>query len=50
MQHRVLPPSYATRFADGLGGMVQMRVIDEAGHLLELDAPDAAARACVSFL
>ena len=49
-EDRVLPPSYAKRFADGLGGMVQKRTLEGAGHLLEIDAPDAAADACLGFL
>jgi pimeloyl-ACP methyl ester carboxylesterase len=47
---RVLPPSYAKRFADGLSGLVQVRRIEAAGHMLEIDAPDAAADAVLAFL
>lgn len=49
-EDRVLPASYAKRFADGLGGLVQMLRIEGAGHVLELDAPDAAAEATLAFL
>lgn len=49
-EDRVLPASYGKRFADGLAGLVQVREIEGAGHLLEIDAPDAAAEAVVSFL
>ncbi len=49
-EDRVLPASYAKRFADGLGGLVQVHQIEGAGHLLELDAPDAAAGAVLAFL
>lgn len=49
-EDRVLPASYAKRFADGLGGLVQVHQIEGAGHLLELDAPDAAAEAVLAFL
>ncbi len=49
-EDRVLPASYAKRFADGLGGLVQVQQIEGAGHLLELDAPDAAADAVLAFL
>jgi pimeloyl-ACP methyl ester carboxylesterase len=49
-EDRVLPPSYAKRFADGLSGMVQVRRIEAAGHMLEIDAPDAAADAVLAFL
>lgn len=49
-EDRVLPPSYAKRFADGLGGLVHVLQIEGAGHLLELDAPDATADATLAFL
>ena len=49
-QDRVVPASYAKRFAAGLGGLVQVRSIEGAGHMAELDAPDAVADAVVSFL
>jgi pimeloyl-ACP methyl ester carboxylesterase len=49
-QDKVLPASYAKRFADGLGGLVQIRSIEGAGHMVELDAPDAVAEAVLSFL
>lgn len=49
-EDRVLPASYVKRFADGLGGMVRSRQIEGAGHMVELDAPEAAAEACLSFL
>lgn len=49
-EDRVLPASYAKRFADGLSGLVQSRTLEGAGHMLELDAPDAAADAALAFL
>jgi pimeloyl-ACP methyl ester carboxylesterase len=49
-EDRVLPPSYAKRFADGLSGLVQVRRIEAAGHMLEIDAADAAADAVLAFL
>ena len=49
-EDRVLPASYAKRFADGLGGMVRRSEIEGAGHMPEIDAPDATAAACLSFL
>ena len=49
-EDRVLPASYAKRFADGLGGLVQVRQIEGAGHMLEIDAPDDAAEAALAFL
>lgn len=47
---RVIPPSYARRFAAGLGGTVEQHVIAGAGHLVDLDAPDELARAVTGFL
>lgn len=49
-QDRVVPASYAKRFASRLGGLVQSRSIPDAGHTLEIDAPDAAANAILEFL
>ena len=47
---RVVPASYAKRFADGLGGLVQVRSVEAAGHMAELDAPASVADAVLSFL
>ncbi len=47
---RVLPASYNERFAAALAGPVRSREIDDAGHLPELDAPDALAREINAFL
>jgi pimeloyl-ACP methyl ester carboxylesterase len=47
---RVLPASYAKRFADGLGGLVQIRSVENAGHMAELDAPATVADAVLTFL
>jgi pimeloyl-ACP methyl ester carboxylesterase len=47
---RVVPATFAKRFADRLSGLVQLRSIEGAGHMLELDAPDAAADAALRFL
>jgi len=49
-EDRVVPASYAKRFASRLGGLVHIRSIPQAGHMLELDAPDAAADAILEFL
>ncbi|MGH0029001.1 MAG: alpha/beta fold hydrolase [Myxococcota bacterium] len=49
-EDRVLPASYAKRFVDGLGGLVSHRPIEGAGHMVEIDAPEAAADACLAFL
>ncbi len=47
---RVLPPAYAKRFAAALGGWVEAREIAGAGHMAELDQPDAVAAAIAGFL
>jgi pimeloyl-ACP methyl ester carboxylesterase len=47
---RVVPASYAKRFADALGGPVTLRTIPSAGHLADVDAPEAVAAAVAEFL
>ena len=47
---RVLPASYNVRFADALAGPVRSATIADAGHLAELDAPEAMAREVHAFL
>ena len=47
---RVIPASYAKRFAGGLGGLVRIQSIEGAGHMLEIDAPEEAADAVLGFL
>lgn len=49
-EDRVVPPSYAKRFASGIGGWVEIREIAEAGHVAELDQPDRVAEAILRFL
>lgn len=49
-EDRILPPGYAKRFAAALGGWVEAREIAEAGHMAELDQPDAVAAAIEGFL
>ena len=49
-EDRVLPASYNERFAQALAGPVRSATIAEAGHLPELDAPDALARQINAFL
>jgi len=49
-QDRVIPPSYAKRFASAVSGWVELRQIDGAGHVAEIDAPDAVADAALGFL
>ena len=47
---QVMPASCGERFAAALGGPVRRATIADAGHLPELDAPDALAREIVAFL
>jgi len=49
-EDRVVPPSYARRFASALSGWVELQQIDGAGHTAEIDAPDAVADATLAFL
>jgi pimeloyl-ACP methyl ester carboxylesterase len=47
---RIVPGSYAKRFADGIAGKTEIRTIPDAGHRLDLDAPDATAAAILGWL
>ena len=49
-EDRVIPPSYAKRFAERISGPTEIRSIENAGHLVDLDAPDAVADAVLQFL
>jgi pimeloyl-ACP methyl ester carboxylesterase len=49
-QDRVIPPSYARRFAQGIAGPAQVRIIPGAGHLADLDAPGPVSEAILTFL
>jgi len=49
-EDRVLPAGYAKRFADAIGGPVEITSIPDAGHLADLDAPDAVAERVLEFL
>ena len=49
-EDRIVPPSYAKKFASALGGWVEVREIADAGHLAEIDQPDALAAAIAGFL
>jgi pimeloyl-ACP methyl ester carboxylesterase len=42
-QDRILPRSYIDRFAAGIKGDTRITVVPDAGHLAELDQPDAIA-------
>jgi pimeloyl-ACP methyl ester carboxylesterase len=48
-QDRVLPRSYAGRFAAGIAGATQIGTVAGAGHLAELDRPDEVAAAALDW-
>jgi pimeloyl-ACP methyl ester carboxylesterase len=45
-----MPRSYADRFAKGIAGKPEIRVIAGAGHLAELDKPAEVAQTILSWL
>ena len=47
---RVLSPQYAKRFAGAISGEARVEIVEGAGHLAEIDAPDEVARQVLSFL
>jgi pimeloyl-ACP methyl ester carboxylesterase len=47
---RILPPTYADRFARKIAGPTTVHKIEAAGHLVDVDAPDELARAVDEFL
>ena len=49
-QDRIMPRSYADRFAKAIAGKTEIRVIPGAGHLAELDQPDAVAQAILGWM
>jgi pimeloyl-ACP methyl ester carboxylesterase len=48
-QDRVMPRSYADRFAKGIKGRSEIKLIAGAGHLAELDQPKAVAEALLGW-
>ena len=46
---RIMPRSYADRFANGIAGNSEIRVIPGAGHLAELDKPEETAAAILAW-
>jgi pimeloyl-ACP methyl ester carboxylesterase len=48
-EDRVIPPSYARRFADGIAGPTEVRSIRGAGHLADVDAPEEVAEAVLKW-
>jgi pimeloyl-ACP methyl ester carboxylesterase len=48
-EDRIMPRSYADKFARGISGRSEIRVIPGAGHLAELDQPEAVAAAILQW-
>ncbi|MEZ5852178.1 MAG: alpha/beta hydrolase [Hyphomicrobiaceae bacterium] len=48
-QDRLMPRSYADRIAKGIKGPTTIQTIAQAGHLAELDEPEATAKAILDF-
>ncbi len=49
-EDRIVPSSYAKRFATGLAGPSETHIVAGAGHQLWIDDPAASARAIAKFL
>ena len=47
---RVVPATYAKRFAGAVSGWSEIRSIEGAGHMAEIDRPRAVAEAILGFL
>jgi pimeloyl-ACP methyl ester carboxylesterase len=47
---RIVPASYAKRFASGIAGPTRIRSIAGAGHSVDFDAPEALAKTILDFL
>jgi pimeloyl-ACP methyl ester carboxylesterase len=48
-EDRILPRDYAQRFAAAITGPSEVRIVAGAGHLAELDRPDAVAEAILGW-
>ena len=48
-QDRVIPPSYAQAFAEGIFGTTQVAFINDAGHLADIDQADAVAKVLLTY-
>ena len=49
-EDRIMPRSYADRFRMAIAGPTELQVIAGAGHLAELDRPDAVALAILGWM
>jgi pimeloyl-ACP methyl ester carboxylesterase len=47
---RLMPQSYANAIAGAIAGGTEVRIVPGAGHLAELDQPDAVAAAVLGFM
>ena len=47
---RVIPPSYADRFAEAISGPTETTLVPGAGHLVDLDQPETVAKTVLEFL
>lgn len=45
---KIIPPDYAAAFANGISGATQTLLIDNAGHLADIDQTDAVAEALLA--
>lgn len=48
-QDRVMPRSYAEKIRSSMTGKCEIRVVESAGHLAELDQPDEVAKAILEW-
>jgi pimeloyl-ACP methyl ester carboxylesterase len=48
-EDRIMPRGYAEKFRSGLAGASELRVIEGAGHLAELDRPREVAKAILDW-
>ena len=46
---KLIPRSYAATVAEAIGGRARVQIIKDAGHLAELDQPDAVAKLVLEF-
>lgn len=49
-EDQVMPRSYAERFAAGIAGQTRIEAVAGAGHLADLDAPEAVAGIVLDFM
>jgi len=47
---KIMPRGYADKFAAGISGKTEIKIIAGAGHLSELDKPDEVAAAILGWI